>query len=89
MPKIKLQFPINHNDKLVDSIEFPDRVKLKHLKAMDSANGDIGKIAALIGVLADLPAYAVDQIDAEDLDAISNNEVFAGFLDRAPATGSK
>lgn len=89
MITITLKFPVNHNDKLVDKIEFPDRIKLKHLKAMDDAKGEVGKVAALIGTLADLPAYVVDQIDAEDLEAISSNEMFAGFLERSPATGGK
>jgi len=89
MPSITLQYPVNHNDKAISEITFPERIKLKHLRAMDSVPGEIGKIAALIGTLADLPAYVVDQIDSEDLTAISNHPVFSGFLDRSPATGSK
>lgn len=85
MATITLKHPISVNDDPVSKLTFPDRIKLKHLKAMDSAGGEVGKMAALIGSMAELPMHAVDQIDAEDFAAIG--EVLGGFLEQLPATG--
>lgn len=85
MATIQLKYPISVNDEPVSELVFPERVKLKHLKAMDSAGGEVGKMAALIGSMASLPLSAVDQIDAEDFAAIG--EVLGGFLGKLPATG--
>lgn len=87
MATITLKHPITVNDEQVTELHIPDRIKLKHLKSMDNAAGEIGKLAALIGALAKLPMSAVDDIDADDLDALS--EVFGSFLDKLPATGAK
>ncbi|HEY8157102.1 MAG TPA: phage tail assembly protein [Methylobacter sp.] len=87
MAVIKLKYPVIFNDEQVDEITIPDRLKLKHMKEMDKAQGEIGKIAALIASMADLPMSAVDQIDVEDFNAIA--EVAGGFLGRSPAIGVK
>jgi len=87
MAVITLKHPVIFNDEQVNEITLPDRLKLKHMKAMDSATGDIGKIAALIASMADWPMSAVDQIDVEDFNAIS--EVAGDFLGQSPATGGK
>jgi hypothetical protein len=87
MAKITLKYPIIFNDEQVTEINLPERLKLKHLKAMDNATGEIGRIAALIGSMAELPLSAVDQIDVEDFNIIA--EVAGGFLGQPPATGSK
>jgi hypothetical protein len=78
MSEITLKHPIIVNDEMVHVLTFPDRLKLKDMRAMDSAPGEIGKLGALIGSLAKLPTSAVDQIDAEDIEAIA--EVIGGFL---------
>jgi len=87
MAVITLKHPVIFNDEQVNEITLPDRLKLKHMKAMDSATGDIGKIAALIASMADWPMSAVDQIDVEDFNAIS--EVAGDFSGPSPATGGK
>lgn len=87
MAIITLKHPIIVNDQQVVSVEIPDRMKLKHMRALDSASGEIGKVAALIGSMANLPMSAVDQIDAEDFAGFA--EVFGGFLAQLPATGEK
>jgi len=87
MAVIKLKHPVIFNDEQVDEITLPDRLKLKHMKAMDNANGEIGKIAALIASMADWPMSAVDQIDVEDFNAIA--EVAGGFLELSPAIGGR
>lgn len=85
MATISLKHPIVVNDESVTLLEIPERIKLKHLKAMDAAAGEVGKMAALIGAMAELPMSAVDQIDVEDFAAIG--EALAGFLERLPAIG--
>jgi len=85
MATITLKHPISVNDEPVTTLSFPERIKLKHMKAMDVATGEIGKMAALIGSMAELPMSAVDQIDAEDFAQIG--EVLGGFLGQSPAIG--
>lgn len=85
MSTIRLKYSISVNDELINEINLPDRLKLKHIKAMDAASGEVGKIAALIGSMAELPLSAVDQIDVEDFGAIA--EVAGGFLSQSPVTG--
>jgi len=85
MAVITLKHPIVHNDQHITELQLPDRLKMKHMKAMDTATGEIGKVAALIGAMAELPMAAVDQIDAEDFGAIT--EAVTGFLAQYPATG--
>lgn len=85
MATITLKHPISVNDEQVATLTFPERIKLKHLKAMDAASGEVSKMAALIGGMAELPMSAVDQIDAEDFAAIG--EVLGGFLGQLPAIG--
>jgi hypothetical protein len=87
MAVIKLKHPVIFNDEQVDELTLPDRLKLKHMKAMDNASGEICKIAALISSMADWPMSAVDQIDVEDFNAIA--EVAGGFLGQSPVIGSK
>jgi hypothetical protein len=85
MATITLKHPIIVNDQPITQLTLPDRLKMKHMKAMDAASGEIGKVAALIGAMAELPMAAVDQIDAEDFGAIT--EAVSGFLAQFPATG--
>lgn len=46
----------------------PRKVKGKHLKKMDQATGEIGKGLALVAALAGVPASAMDELDARDMD---------------------
>lgn len=87
MAVIQLKYPIIFNDEQVTEITLPERLKLKHLKAMDAMTGEVGKIAALIGSMANLPMSAVDQIDVEDFNAIA--EVAGDFLGKPLAIGRK
>ncbi len=87
MAIIKLKYPVICNDEAVTEINLPERLKLKHMKAMDGTTGEISKIAALIGALAELPLSAVDQLDVDDFNTIAG--VAGGFLGQLPATGSK
>jgi len=55
-------------EKTVDTLTLPKKIKGKHLKKMDQADGEIGKGLALIAALAGVPAHAMDELDARDMD---------------------
>lgn len=61
------------------------RPRVKDLRAMDEAKGDVGRAAALIGALAGLTPREVDQLDAEDFARLG--QAVADFLPGAPGTG--
>ncbi len=63
------------------------RPKLKHLKGinLDQMNGEA--IIDLVAKLADIPPSSAEEIDGEDLAAIS--EVIGGFFGPSRATGGK
>jgi hypothetical protein len=82
---ITLKFPLTVNGEKVSVLELPERIQIRHLRAMDQAPGEIGKVAALIGAMTNLPKSAVDQIDAEDFGTIA--EKMNGFLSLFPSTG--
>jgi|GEM_PF-841013 len=50
------------------TLVLPRKVKGKHLKKMDQATGEIGKGLALVAALAGVPAHAMDELDARDMD---------------------
>jgi hypothetical protein len=84
---IKLNDPIQVMGETVTELELPDKVTVRHLKAMDEAQGEIGKVAALIGALAKIPPSSVDQIAAADFGRLS--EALSGFLPASPATSGE
>lgn len=84
--EIRLKNPIDVFGDPVEVLTIKDKVQVKHLKAMDEAKGDIGKLAALISALADIPSSSVDQLSAEDFTVIS--EAMAGFLPQSRPTGA-
>lgn len=82
---IKLKYPIICNDEQLTELDLPERIKLKNLKAMDAATGEIGKISALLASLTGLPVGTIDQLDAEDFAVIG--EEMEGFLGSLPGIG--
>ena len=82
--KIELKYPIQAHGETVTALEFPERIQIRHLKAMDEGKGEVGKLAALIGSLANIPPSSVDQIDAEDFNPIA--DTVTGFLSRLQQT---
>ena len=85
MATFKLKFPVICNDEIIETLTFPERLQVKHLRAMDEASGEVGKIVALIASITTLPKAAVDQIDAEDFTELSRE--IADFLPVAQPTG--
>jgi len=61
------------------------RPKLKHLRGinLDQMTGD--SIIELISRLADIPPSSTEDIDGEDIEAVS--EVIGGFFGPSPAIG--
>ena len=62
------------------------RPRVKDLKLLDEAKGDVGMTAALIGALAGLTPREVDQIDAGDFTRLGL--ALADFLPGAQPTGA-
>lgn len=81
---IKLQYPITAHGETIDTLELP-RPRVKHLKALDEAVGDVEKSVRLISALAGIPPSAVEEMDGEDFAAVS--EVVAGFFGGVLPTG--
>lgn len=75
---IKLKFPISVGDETISELTVKRRPKTRDLKAMDQATGEIGKAAALLARLADVPESWIDQLDAVDFTECG--AVVDGFL---------
>lgn len=73
-------------EKTVDRLDFPAKLKGKHLKAMDQAEGEMGKTLALIASAAGVPKQATDELDSRDI-TLAMGEL-ESFLPMRPATGS-
>jgi len=88
---IQLDEPITYKaskldeEKTVSEIELTTRIKGKHLKAMDQAEGEVGKSLALIAKLSGLPRFAADELSGRDFAAAM--EVIEPFLPGSPTTG--
>lgn len=66
------------------------RPKGKQLKAMDRAEGEVGKTLALIGACAGQPPSTMDLLDGEDFTALGEMlEDFFGGLRRTGKTSSE
>lgn len=72
-------------EKTLTELTLPERIKARHLKAMDSAKGEVGKTLALIQSATGLPQAAIEELDAEDLETVG--EALAGPLSEHPGTG--
>ena len=56
------------DERTVEALTLPKRIKGKHLKKMDQVTGQVSQGLALIAALAGVPAFAMDELDARDLD---------------------
>lgn len=82
---VALKYPVQAHGEDVREIRIP-RLKLKHMRVMDEAKGDLDKMALLIGAVAGLAPSTVNELDAEDFMTLS--EVLGGFLGSSQATGA-
>jgi len=81
---LTLAYPIQAHGEEVTYLTLR-RPRVKDLKLLDAAQGDVGKTAALIGSLAGLTPKEVDQLDAGDFTRLG--QAVADFLPGAQPTG--
>lgn len=72
-----LNTPIMVEGKETTNLEL-DNPRVRHLKAMDQADGEIGKATALVAALANIPESSVEQMGVDDFKRITLK--FASFL---------
>jgi len=88
---VQLQEPLTFkpgkldDERTVDVLTMPKKVRGKHLQAMDKANGEMGKTLALLCALARIPIAAAGELDARDVD-LAMRAMFP-FLPKPQATG--
>jgi len=68
----------------ITQLEFK-RPNLRAFRAMDKADGEIGKIIAFVAAITNQPPAVIDEIDGEDLMAIT--EVVKDFFGSLPPIG--
>lgn len=83
---IKLKHPIKDDGETISELTLP-RPKVKHLKAMDMGEGEVEKASLLIASLSGVSIHVIEQLDAEDFAAVSN-EVAGFFGGNLPTGGS-
>lgn len=74
-------------ERTLEALTLPKKVKGKHLKAMDKAEGEMGKSMALVAKLAGIPPHACDEMDGRDI--VLCLEAVKPFLPRPPRTGRR
>lgn len=70
-----------------EALTLPRRVKGKHLRAMDSVEGEISKSMALLAKMARVPLHALDELDGRDFELCM--EAIEPFLPKRQATGRR
>ena len=56
------------DERTVEALTLPKRIKGKHLKKMDQVTGEVSQGLALLAALAGVTAHAMDELDARDMD---------------------
>ncbi|CAP44771.1 hypothetical protein [Bordetella petrii] len=73
------------DERTIERLVLPKKIKGKHLQAMDKAAGEMGKTLALLATLARIPVAAAGELDARDIDVAM--KAVTPFLPKLPATG--
>ncbi|MDI5994407.1 phage tail assembly protein [Pseudomonas sp. MDMC216] len=73
-------------ERTLTELRLVKKVKGKHMKAMDKADGEISQALAMVAALSGVPAHAMDELDARDLDLVQ--ELIGPFLPKSRATGT-
>ncbi|MEE9302823.1 MAG: phage tail assembly protein [Thiotrichaceae bacterium] len=81
----KLKFPLTWVDDEITEIIIPERLKAKHLKAMDTGEGEIGKMLSLLAELANVPVSVMGNLDLVDMNSLA--EVIGNLLGESQETG--
>lgn len=56
------------DERTVEALTLPKKIKGKHMKKMDQVQGEISKGLALVAALAGVPTFVMDELDARDMD---------------------
>ena len=79
----QLKVPIVFGSLTISELKFK-KPKLKHLRALDGIDGNMGIIAVLVEKLAGLTPLEVDELDPADFEGIA--EIVKSFLPNAQVT---
>lgn len=74
-------------ERTLEVLTLPKKIKGKHLKALDKAEGEMSKSMALMAKLAGIPPHACDEMDGRDI--VLCLEAIKPFLPRPPRTGRR
>lgn len=83
--KIPLKHPITAYGEQVTELELPDRLRLRHIRGLDGAKGEVGQLIGLISSMCQIPQSSAEEIDLEDLEVLTDalapfGEQLSGFL---------
>ena len=81
----KLKYPLTWVDDEITEIIVPERLKAKHLKAMDVGEGEIGKMLSLLAEFAKVPVSIMGDLDIVDMNALA--EMIGGLMGESQETG--
>lgn len=62
--------PIKHGDETYEALTF-QRLKVRHMVAMDKVDGDLRKMTAMFASMAGVPVPVIDELDADDFERLS------------------
>lgn len=72
-------------DRTITELRLVKKVKGRHLKALDKAEGEIGKTLAMLSAMSGLPIHAMDELDVRDIEVAG--VVIEPFLPKPRKTG--
>ena len=83
---VTLLFPLRSGSEVISELVLR-RPKFKHLRAMDSKEGDIAKAQALLAAVSGRAPKELDEMDQDDMGVCS--AVLAFFSKKRPPTGAR
>lgn len=78
MRQFTLKYPVTIGSEEIKTVDLPDRLKGKHLRAIDGVDGEVSKGLAIISYASGHPMSVVESMDAEDL--MPMMDYISGFL---------
>ncbi|MFV2949669.1 phage tail assembly protein [Pseudomonas japonica] len=72
-------------ERTVTELRLVKKVKGRHLKSLDKAEGEIGKTLAMLSAMSGLPIHAMDELDVRDIEVAG--VVIEPFLPKPRKTG--
>lgn len=73
-------------DRTVTELRLVKKVKGRHLKVLDKADGEIGGTLAMLSAMSGLPLHAMDELDVRDIEVLG--VVIEPFLPKPRKTGT-